>query len=453
MYIESLHFSNVGPFGEADFTFDRNVNVFTGPNNAGKSTALLVLGDILVYPFEFPGKLFRTGAKAEFTMRFGDSALTEVTGELPISENFVPPGDDEAVYWTRERWNAHTQGVLSNVGYSTLIPALRRSTEFRSYGPTAESISDDEQMPPIAVNASDRRRRRPSREVLRARAMLRYEQNPDLRKRLALVETNASLISDEAVMQKIIELDYRSYLRDNPALRSIIDKIGQIATEITEGFPIEFTKVVEDENGFFPTFDTIDGPMPLNTLSQGTQSVIQWLAHFLIGYAEYYDFPPDFNDKPGVLIIDEIDAHLHPSWQQRIIPTLTKHFPCLQLFCSTHSPLMLGGLLGGQVQLLHRGLENNIIVSRNEDDIVGWSADEILRYYLNVSNPTDLGMQMDLQKLADLRSRSDLSPDEVEELDRLRSSVGRDLLGGPVSDLIKEFADDLRNVDSGTTLP
>ena len=453
MYIESLHFSNVGPFDEADFTFDPNVNVFTGPNNAGKSTALLVLGDILVYPFAFPSKLIRTGAKAEFTIRFGGPAATEVTGELPISQDFVPPGDEEAAYWTLERWNSHIPDVLSKVGYSTLIPALRRSTDFRSRGPTAESISNDEQMSPTAVNGQERRRIRTPRDVSGARARLRDVQNPELRKRLALVETNASLISDEAVIQKIIELDYRSYLRDNPALRSIIDKIGQVATEITEGFPIEFTKVVEDESGFFPTFDTIDGPMPLNTLSQGTQSIIQWLAHFLIGYAEYYDFPSDFNDKPGVLIIDEIDAHLHPSWQQRIIPTLTKHFPCLQIFCSTHSPLMLGGLLGGQVQLLHRGPENNIIVSRNDDAIVGWSADEILRYYLNVSNPTDLGMQRDLQKLADLRSRSDLSPDEAEELDSLRKSVGRDLLGGPVSDLIKEFADDLRNVDSGTTLP
>ena len=56
----------------------------------------------------------------------------------------------------------------------------------------------------------------------------------------------------------------------------------------------------------------------------------------------------------GNLIIDEIDAHLHPSWQRRIIPALTRNFPNLQIFCSTHPPLMLAGLEEGQVQLISR---------------------------------------------------------------------------------------------------
>ena len=137
MYIESLHFSNVGPFDEVDFTFDPNVNVLTGPNNAGKSTALLVLGDILVYPFAFPSKLIRTGAKAEFTIRFGGPDATEVTGELPISQDFVPPGDDEAVYWTPERWNSHIPDVLSKVGFraypnnSAALRAMRAQAKCR----------------------------------------------------------------------------------------------------------------------------------------------------------------------------------------------------------------------------------------------------------------------------------------------------------------------------------
>jgi hypothetical protein len=41
------------------------------------------------------------------------------------------------------------------------------------------------------------------------------------------------------------------------------------------------------------------------------------------------------------MIIDEIDAHLHPTAQQRIMPILRRHFPRMQIFCSTHSPLML----------------------------------------------------------------------------------------------------------------
>ena len=189
------------------------------------------------------------------------------------------------------------------------------------------------------------------------------------------------------MIQEIIDLDYRSYLRQEPAFRDIIVQIGKVASEITDGSRLQFTGVSEDADGFFPEFSTVDGPMPLNTVSQRTQSVIQWLAHLLIGYAAYYDCPENLADKPGVLIIDEIDAHLHPSWQSRIIPALTSHFPNLQIFCSTHSQLMLAGLKAGQVQLLQRMKATGRPASRNEVDISGWSADEILRGFLECMTP------------------------------------------------------------------
>ena len=250
---------------------------------------------------------------------------------------------------------------------------------------------------------------------------------------------DASLVSDEAVIQEIIDLDYRSYLRNEPGLRNIIVQIAGIASEITDGFPIQFSGVSEDDDGFFPEFSTLDGPMPLNTMSQGTQSIVQWLAHLLISYAAYHDFPKNLEEKPGVLIIDEIDAHLHPSWQRRIIPVLTSHFPNLQIFCSTHSPLMLAGLKAGQVQLLQRDESNRVIVSRNEEDIAGWSADEILRGFLGVSDPTDQGTVDNLERLRELRRKRELSPKESVELESLRDTVSEDLLSGPVAAQMERF--------------
>ena len=47
MAIEGLSLKNVGPFDEIEFEFDPQVNVFTGPNNSGKSSALLALGGLL----------------------------------------------------------------------------------------------------------------------------------------------------------------------------------------------------------------------------------------------------------------------------------------------------------------------------------------------------------------------------------------------------------------------
>ena len=270
-------------------------------------------------------------------------------------------GDDSEQYWTAERWQNHID-VQKILGYSKFIPALRRSTDFRSKGPKSE-----------------RKREREDKYYTAA------TDEEHLRRQQTLISPHADIVSDEAVIEKIIELDYRSYVKGQPEYRNIIYKISKIASEIAQGFPIEFIGVDEDRKGFFPKFNTIDGFVPLNTLSQGTQSIVQWLAHLLIGYAEYYDFPDELEAKSGILIIDEIDAHLHVSWQQRVIPTLTRHFPNLQIFCSTHSPLMLAGLKQGQIQLLRRDEEGKVSVSRNESDIYSWTADEILRQLLKTT--------------------------------------------------------------------
>ena len=418
MPIQHLEFTNVGPFREASFDFDRQVNVFTGPNNSGKSTVLWVLGDVLVYPFHFPVKLLRDNAPAAFTVDTSEGG--SFSGELPMVFRDHFQVDVEDSYWTEERWAKHIQ-FLANIGYSKFIPAIRMPTDFRSPGPTTSQHQLGDDPAPINMRQTEPPPRR-LQSICRRNATRRMlVSEPELQRRINLVSDDPSLVSDEEVIQKIIDLDYRSYLRGNPALRDIIYKIAQMATDIAEGFPIKFNGVEEDKIGFLPSFETVDGVMPLNTMSQGTQSIIQWLAHLIIGYAEYYDFPERIEDEPGILIVDEIDAHLHPAWQRGIIPTLTRHFPRLQIFCSTYSPLMLAGLEPGQVHLLTRDEDNKVQVSTNTFSITGWSADQILRSLLGVRNPTDLKTIGNFDRLEELNAKEQLSEEESAELKQLSS--------------------------------
>ena len=55
---------------------------------------------------------------------------------------------------------------------------------------------------------------------------------------------------------------------------------------------------------------------------------------------------------PGVVAIDEIDAHLHPNWQKRVGTWFVKHFPNIQFFVTTHSPLICRAAQHGSVWLL-----------------------------------------------------------------------------------------------------
>lgn len=414
MAISTLHFTNVGPFSDIRFDFDTQVNVFVGPNNSGKSSLLTVLGELTVYPFDFPTKLLRESPLvAGFSVSTADDPPSSFAGILPILITTNPDKSEE--YWNKARSEQYVE-YLGVLGYSTFIPALRVNTDFRSRGPT------------------------PAREDSGPDFDDAY---PELKRRSSLMSANASQVSDHEVIQRIIDLDYRFYLKKEEIFSSILSTISAIVSDITDRFPLSFSKINEDGYGFFPEFNTIDGPLSLNRLSQGTQSTIQWVSRLIISYAEYYNFTSDFETMPGVLIIDEIDAHLHPSWQRRIIPALTQHLPNLQIFCATHSPLMLAGLKAGQVHLLHREEGGSITVSTNTRDITAWSADEILRHLLDVQEPTDLQTSRNLLRLNELEMQQGHSEDELIERDELRERVTQYFTNSPASAEIRHFADTL----------
>ena len=437
MPVTSLSVTDVGPFDEISLEFDQQVNVFTGPNNSGKSTLLWVLGELLVYPFLMPTKLLRSEEPKWSLSTSSSTGVDSVEGTLPATVGRMVP-------------------IYKKIGYTCYVPAQRHGTNFRSLGPTVPQDiegSVDEQLELFIEERSATVRELGSDWLRQAiRQQLASEEDPELARRRKLILAGNSMISDKAVKQKIINLDYASYREKRPAIKATISLVASMASEIAEGFSIQFMGVAEDPEGLYPEFRTPDGDLPLDVLSQGTQSIIQFLAYLIFGYAEYYDFPSDLGKKPGILIIDEIDAHLHPTWQRRIIPTLNGYFPNLQIICSTHSPLMLAGLKAEQVKLLRRSENGKVTVSENVSDISGWTSDEILRQFLEVSNPTDALTEDRVKRLHQLTQLEVLSETQAEELEELRQTVRNDLLSGPISAQVIQFAEELRRARGESTL-
>jgi hypothetical protein len=404
MPIVSLRTTNVGPFDKVGFQFDPHVNVLVGPNNSGKTTVLLVLADLLVDDFSMPQKIIH--GTARFSMQFEgvEGKKYEISGAHPI--------ESDVGKWTN-RSISQLQKKVGPLGYRAFVPALRVSTGYRSKGPQVHF-----------------------EEELKDRIFTSGRSEPEL-------EKDSSWVRDDKIIQQIVELDYRAYRENKPGVRELINLVAELASEITEGFKVEFAGIGEDSKGLFPQFKTPDGVVPLDVLSQGTQSLIQWAAKLVVGYAEFYGYPKSLTDKPGILIIDEIDAHLHPSWQRRILRAVNRRFPGLQVICAAHSPLTMAGLRVGQVQLLRRGPQGKIRVSRNESDIVGWSADEIYSSFFDVE-PTDFETDRRLARVRTLRSKRKLDVPEERELRMLRNELKHGLLSNTLERQARELATRLR---------
>lgn len=110
-------------------------------------------------------------------------------------------------------------------------------------------------------------------------------------------------------------------------------------------------------------------PVLFELLSQGFRNVFGWIGHFVKRLAESTEYSLDFLKEPAIVLIDEIDAYLHPKWQRNILNVLAVHFPKTQFIVTTHSPLVVSYLkdvpAGDRVMyVLQKGEENLIVYSR-----------------------------------------------------------------------------------------
>ena len=125
---------------------------------------------------------------------------------------------------------------------------------------------------------------------------------------------------------------------------------------------------------------------------------------------------------------------------------MLNHFPKLQIFATTHSPFVVAGLKAGQAHMVNRSPGELAWGDTNTEDVVGWTADEILQTFMGVQDPTDEMTAANAERLRVLRRKDaleGLDDDERAELEDLRNEAGADILarGGALSAQHDRFAD------------
>jgi hypothetical protein len=92
--------------------------------------------------------------------------------------------------------------------------------------------------------------------------------------------------------------------------------------------------------------------LPAIWLSQGYQAVISLVADIIGNVWLEANAPVELDDMEGIVLVDEIDLHLHPTWQTEIVAGLKRTFPNMQFIVTTHSPLVLAGCRADEVWML-----------------------------------------------------------------------------------------------------
>ena len=121
--------------------------------------------------------------------------------------------------------------------------------------------------------------------------------------------------------------------------------------------------------------------IPFDKLSTGFISIIKIFQEIVNGLGSWSN-KNDLSQIDGIVFIDEIEPHLHISWQTKIINILKEFFPKTTFYITTHSPLILAGLKDGEAYELYQ--ENHIVKTKKIKNIDNYFLSDIVNEFFDV---------------------------------------------------------------------
>ncbi len=205
----------------------------------------------------------------------------------------------------------------------------------------------------------------------------------------------------------------RSFARDDGEME-IVRQIDDWFTRFEKRLQILFQspKLILKFNRKSYNFDIIEGnklPFTFNTLADGYSAIISIATELLLrmeGHgARAYDLQ-------GVVLIDEIETHLHVDLQKKVLPFLIDFFPKIQFIITTHSPFVLSSIPNAVIC----DLEEEIVT----EDLSAYSYDALIESYFNTDKYSEQ-VKNNILRFEKLASTDKLKPDEKDELKHLRN--------------------------------
>jgi predicted ATPase len=411
MRIDEVYLREVGPFDEAHIVFPpgrdperADTYLLVGPNGTGKSTVLEAIASTLasgalIERADAPETMLREPGREARRMRSGSSAayLVSETSVLalarPDDERSRWPdfraGQDELYLSARvsnglrlfSRTN-HESGVLSYAwAASRFAPgwAHRRTFDFAAFAYSGSRTLSSGRVPSL---------REPSHSPFENSLAFK---DVDHTQRLA----------EWFMYQEVRRLRAKDAGQHERAqvLGATSARVAEIVSEII-GEPFALV-IADDDLGVLARVG--DRAIDLDLLPDGLKSILSWTADLLMRLSRIPwvdDLPID--RREFLLLLDEIDLHLHPEWQRRVLPIVQRVFPRAQIVASTHSPFVVASARDAHVVSLERRGQAAVVAGvRSSPE--GSSYATIIEELFGVHSEYDVEIEASLRRLRDAK--------------------------------------------------
>ncbi|MGJ8724459.1 MAG: AAA family ATPase [Roseibacillus sp.] len=388
MHIEKLRLNNVRQFAEAKYSFNKGFNLLVGENGFGKTTVLRSIFMCLGSPRKIS---LKRHALNNLDIRLGEDSLqilTSLVGDNHQKRDFQYQrrfgdrlyrggdksdikilfyGSNEALVNNlrgRPPWTPKNKSSTRNIDFQERIYQLEHESKQRPQrvsqpaNPTSESSVRGLEIRAFLEDALSRISDRITKFHWRFEAyscsLNRVDEKhlgdkeeahfvkdmPELLMRI--FQLNPDVFN--GIEERSITINADGFIKGNEKLGIVstpFRQLAQVALEVTDLREPSFIDSYVAEVKLVPriVIDTPDGSLPIGQLSDGEQRLLSLFID--IAWNLSLDPSSPITESSAIILIDEIDVHLHPRWQRMIVPYLEELFPSCQFIATTHSPFVI----------------------------------------------------------------------------------------------------------------
>ena len=232
-----------------------------------------------------------------------------------------------------------------------------------------------------------------NRDVLNAIDKLQAELDGDLIKEMEKKSNSDKKTKDFLLsfkQDKQVEIDK---LKAQLAKDQLVDESSTIIKYVTKAiykFMPEFKNLRIQRRPFMMFIDKNNTTLNILQLSKGEQVLLAMVADIVRRLVLLNPSLSDPLQGRGIVLIDEIDLHLHPKWQQTVIPNLLKTFPNIQFIVTTHSPQVLSTVNSKCIRRLKQNEEQKIIVDIPDIQSQGVASTDVMATQMYIDPVPDI---------------------------------------------------------------
>lgn len=262
----------------------------------------------------------------------------------------------------------------------------------------------------------------------------------------------ASLFMDDVTLIDAEEwLLVEDYAKRRTGARLRFERVQKVLLDLLPD--VEDLRIVEAKsNRPQPAIEvkTPYGWVAINDLSLGYRTMIAWTVDLASRLFELYSDSSNPLAEPAVVLVDEVDLHLHPKWQRELRSHLTTRFPNAQFVVTAHSPLVVQASQNENIVVLRRE-GDHVVIDNDVETVRGWRVDQVLTsdlFGLKTARPPEFDEI--IERRNDLLAKPSLNAEDRAQLRSLEDQIEELPAGETPADLeameiIRQAAAKLKN--------